>query len=55
MGIVERDPLEQSIRDLWGSIGPLDRNEITSLLLNLFYRIETLEDKLKERDDNTTD
>ncbi len=49
-----RDPLEQSIRDLWGTIGPLDRGEVTSLLLNLFYRIETLENKLKELNDNTT-
>lgn len=38
------DSLEKDIRNLFNNSGPLDRDEVTMLLLQLLDRIQKLED-----------
>lgn len=40
-----KDSLEKDIRSLFCNNGPLDRDEVTMLLLQLLDRIKKLEDK----------
>lgn len=43
------DSLEQDIRRLFSNTGPLDRDEITMMLLDLLKRIQELENAEKHR------
>ena len=47
------DSLEQAIRDLYSNSGPLDRHEVIGLLLEIFARIEALEDTIRALKDKT--
>lgn len=40
------DQLEREIRHLYSNSGPLDRDEVTNLLLQLLDRIQKLEEVL---------
>lgn len=43
------DHLEKEIRQLFCDTGPLDRDEVTAILLGLLDRIQNIEAKLRER------